>query len=186
MAGIARLPTDTQVVLVCDADLLVPAEQLRQAVADAASRPGLVVAFDRYHYLTAEQSWALTADPQLPVPDAPATEWTLTTSVGGCHAYSTASLAATGGYPPIFRGWGMEDVAYQRISEMLAGPTRRIAGPAWHLWHPVDRTNNPQDVGYQHNVAALHSIWAADHATHLRTVLAELAEEAHRGVRHSR
>lgn len=176
MAGIRRLPTDTTVVVVCDADLLVPADQLVAAADAAADTDGLVVAFDRYHYLTADQSAIIERAPFPPLPDRPATEWTMAGSVGGAHAYSTATIARTGGYPPVFRGWGMEDLAFDRIASLLAGPTRRIPGPAWHLWHPVDATNDPTRPSYRRNVAALTRILDAADPSALRAVLADLED----------
>lgn len=40
------------------------------------------------------------------------------------------------GYDPLFNGWGWEDVAFKYALEAVGGPTHRMDGTLWHLWHP--------------------------------------------------
>jgi hypothetical protein len=65
------------------------------------------------------------------------------------------------GYDPRFRGWGFEDVAFHDIATTVLGPTTRIDGDLWHLWHPVDKTNDQKNPQYQANLALCHRYIAA-------------------------
>lgn len=151
-------PLDVDVYLVCDADLVVPAEQLREAVRLAEQGPGLVVPFSRYLYLTPQQTRRICDSPRRALPARPRAQWNMTGSVGGAGTFDRRTLEVTGGYPAVFRGWGMEDVAFELLADELAGPTRRVDGDALHLYHPVDATNDPQSPGYQRNVDALRRL----------------------------
>lgn len=159
--NVVAWPLPVDVYLVCDADLIVPADQLREVVRLAGESSGLVVPFSRYLYLTVNQTRRITEAPNRALPTRPRAHWNMSGSVGGAGAFDRRTLAVTGGYPPIFRGWGMEDVAFELLADELAGPTRRVEGDALHLYHPVDATNDPQSPGYQRNVAALRRLIAA-------------------------
>lgn len=177
MRGVEMLTSlDVDVFLVCDADLIVPADQLRHAIAIANEADGLVVAFSRYLYCTQDQSVELSRVPYPPIPLLPAHEWTFEGSVGGAGTFSRHTLELTGGYPSIFRGWGMEDVAFEILTRTLAAPTRRVSGNAFHLWHPVDKTNDPLSAGYRCNLAALERLIAVeDDVAGVRRVRDELS-----------
>jgi GT2 family glycosyltransferase len=41
-----------------------------------------------------------------------------------------------GGFDERFVGWGWEDVAFSLAAQTLGGGMHRVAGTAWHLWHP--------------------------------------------------
>lgn len=155
------LPLHADVFLVCDADLIVPAGQLREVVRLAGESPGLVIPFDRYLYLTPNQSKKITTPGFKHLPNRPRHSWTMQGSVGGAGAFNRATLDITGGYPPIFRSWGFEDEAFALLCDELAGPTRRVAGDALHLFHPVDPTNDENSPGYQRNLHALQQLIAA-------------------------
>lgn len=174
MRGIEHDADRADIFVVCDADLLVPGDQLRAAVELAATADGLVIGFSRYLYLTREQSFELEQSPYRDLPASPAHEWAMTTSVGGAGAFSARTIELTGGYPAVFRGWGMEDVAFERLTERLAGPTRRVDGDAYHLWHPVDPTNNLAAPSYQRNLQALNRILAAGSPDELGAVVEHL------------
>lgn len=178
MRGVEMLtPLDVDVFVVCDADLIVPGDQLRHAIALALEADGLVVAFSRYLYCTQDQSVELTRVPYPPIPLLPAHEWTFDGSVGGAGTFSRHTLEVTGGYPSIFRGWGMEDVAFEILTRTLAAPTRRVSGNAFHLWHPVDKTNDPLSAGYRRNLAALERLVAVeDDPGAVRATLRDLSE----------
>lgn len=82
-------------------------------------------------------------------------------SVGPCVVVRRDSHLAIKGYDPRFRGWGFEDVAYNDVALTVLGPTTRINGDLWHLWHPVDKTNNVEHPQYQANLALCQRYIAA-------------------------
>lgn len=117
-----------------EADMIVPSEQIEQAIELAREAPGLVVPFTRYEALTPDDSKAVLdgADP-----------WTFTPahvrdngrSIGAVGTVSRATVDAIGGWPEKFEGHAYDDDACKRALEVCAGPTRWVEGPARHLWH---------------------------------------------------
>lgn len=113
-----------EVVVCCDADLVIDGDQLHEAARLAAEAPGMVVPFDRMIYMTSSggrQSWPLS--PTMPM-------------LGGCNVLTRRTWGLAGGWHPRFRGWGCEDVAMATQCNALAGLTRRVPGAAVHLYHP--------------------------------------------------
>ena len=133
--GIAEHP-GADVYVIADADSLVDEKQVRAAVQAAAEAPGIVIAFDRFAYLSRDGTRAVMSgdrgDWNRHV------EWTLQRSVSTCLAVSRETWEQTGGFDPRFRGWGMEDVAFEITARTVSAPTRHIPGTAWHLWHPPE------------------------------------------------
>jgi hypothetical protein len=129
-----------EVVVVCDADLLVPHAQLWHAVALAAAARGQVVPFDVYRYTTSAATLRVTYDPAFDWLLADAA-WDYRSSVGGAGVFSRETWLCAGGHDPRFRGWGWQDRAFAAATHTLAGPLRRTTGPAVHLWHPTDPSN---------------------------------------------
>lgn len=135
-------PADVYVV--ADADVLVPADQVRAAVELAQSAPGIVLAYDRYAYLSAGGTRYVL--------DGYRGDWepfvmfTLGWTVSSCLAVSHETWETVGGFDPRFRGWGMEDVAFDIACRTLAGPTRRVPGSCWHLWHPTEPERPSENV----------------------------------------
>lgn len=127
------LDPDT-VVVACDADLIVPIEQLHQAVEQAAT-PGMAIPFNELIYVNADGStqrwpWA----PTMPM-------------LGGCNVLTVRSWAEAGGWLPGFRAWGCEDVAMANQVGTLVGPVTRLTGTATHLYHPKAKSyTDPKHV----------------------------------------
>jgi predicted glycosyltransferase involved in capsule biosynthesis len=82
-------------------------------------------------------------------------------SVGPCVVIRRDSFLRIKGYDPRFRGWGFEDVAFNDIAQTVLGPTTRVEGDLFHLWHPVDKTNDTTNPNYQSNLALCHRYIAA-------------------------
>lgn len=122
----------TRTVLLHDADLLIPHDQLRRA-ADTATRTGaLVHPYTTVDYLNEHGRRAHTAR------DAP----------GGAAAITATAYARTGGYDETFTGWGFEDNDFANRAATTIG-RRHITGRATHLWHPP----SPRD---EHTAANRH------------------------------
>lgn len=145
---------DADVYVIADADMLVNAAQVQAAVDAAAAQPGIVVAFDRYAYLT--ENGTRTILDGYAGSWEPFIQFTYLQSIGGVFATSRETWDLTGGFDPRFRGWGMEDAAFEIASRTLAGPTRKIQGTGWHLFHPLEPVRPAE------NVDLLHQYEAAD------------------------
>jgi hypothetical protein len=119
-----------------EADMLVPKEQLHDAVTLALEAPGLVVPFDTYGYLTDEDSARVLAgaDYRTMTP-----EWSMHdgASIGAVGVTSAETMNLVTRWDEQFEGHGYDDRAMKLAFDKAAGPTRFVAGYGWHLWHPV-------------------------------------------------
>lgn len=131
------------VYVIADADFLVSEAQAQDAIDQAAEAPGMVVAFDRYCYLT-ELGTELALDGER-------RRWwkhlqfVLHNTVSSCVAVSAETWDTVGGFDPRWRAWGAEDVQFEAACHALAGPTRWIHGDGHHLWHPVEANRPAQN-----------------------------------------
>lgn len=168
--AIADHPADVYVI--ADADTLIDLAQAVAAIELAAWSPGLVVAFDRFAYLTWEGtqqvldgydgSWE------------PLAAWTMPDTVSSCVALSHDTWTAVGGFDPRFRSWGYEDVQLEVAAATLVAPTRRLPGTCWHLWHPPARQRPTVNLDMLNEYLALRADPAGmrDHLEHVRSVAA--------------
>lgn len=143
-AGVRDNPAE--VYLFHEADMIVPAEQLIEAIDLASGRcdsrfanhdpRGLFVPFTTYHYLSQADterihSRGIGVDPES-VP-----EYVMNgRATGAVNVISAETMAAVGQWDETFTGWGYDDRAMVRAFHVTSGnPTRYIAGVAQHLWH---------------------------------------------------
>lgn len=130
--------TTANVVVACDADLIVGADQLQEAIRLASSAPGMVIPFDTLVYCYSNESAAIVAGEVNPK-DADGQRWKASPQIpclGGCNVVSRETWLRAGGWLPVFRGWGCEDISFAAQCGTLAGPVRRVGGDAVHLYHP--------------------------------------------------
>ena len=121
--GIARHPS-ADVFLFHEADMLVPEAQLRQAIAWAVGRTGLIVPFDLYRYLSTETTERVRAgrDPLLATPEYVMSDGR---SNGAVNVVSAATMRAVGCWDEEFAGWGFDDRAMVRAFEVATGHRQR-------------------------------------------------------------
>lgn len=149
-AGVTSAAGDA--IVLVDSDSLVPASRIRTA-ARLAWRPGLVVAHDRYCYLT-DRATELVYGGREPFsldfgPRSRDLHWRPGKGVGNAVAFSRDTWSAVGGYDERFHAWGGDDTAFHLTCEAALGPTRWVPGPVVHLWHerPVEEAvGRPVDV----------------------------------------
>lgn len=149
------------VLVIADADCVLPAQALREAVAELQGS-AWVIPHRQVHRLTAAQTvtrLALAPDSEAPPPaerlDRPAYTGL---AGGGMVVVRRADYTATGGIPLGFTGWGGEDEALALILDTLLGPHKRLGYPLVHLWHPAAEQKQGT---YQRNMPLLHAIRAA-------------------------
>lgn len=140
-AGVEQATGD--LIFICDADLLVPYEQLDEAIIMSRSF-GMVIPFDEYLYLTSGATRRILDGAPLD-PAAPA-RFRMKDSVGGACVIRRATFDAVGGFDSRFRGWGGEDYAFWAAVNTLDGPVGRVEGPLYHLHHVMDDTRPQENI----------------------------------------
>lgn len=137
------LEASGDLLVICDADLVVPVDQLDLAVIKVAAGGGMVLPFDRYHYLTGAASLEVMAG-VAPTPTTPR-EFSMESSVGGVCVIDRATFNLVGGFDPRLRGWGGEDYAFWSAVDTLAS-VERVPGLLYHLWHPTDPVRPAENI----------------------------------------
>lgn len=135
----ARLAGDWDVIVFEDSDRVSPIDNLLRAIAHAHTTDRLTVAYDHY-YSMSPAGHQMGLDSEVPIGNADREDRWIgesyqTTPVygpGGLTAVPRAEWDRVGGYDERFIGWAPEDAAFL----ILAGEFDRLAGPAYHFWHP--------------------------------------------------
>lgn len=146
-------------VIVADADSMVPRGQLADAILLARATGRLVVAHDRWLNVELhERADFLTGAPinekRVLGPRGnyrPRMRYSQT--VSSMLVVPTALWDEVGGFDERFVGWGFEDRAFHRMCERARGGYERVAGPVYHLDHdrPAADRNRARDHGYRAN-----------------------------------
>ena len=129
--------TKTDIVILHAADTITPIAQMEVAVHAATAQPGLVFAYTHYVRLTEDDRRGKV----LVEPPAHA-----------CVAIRRDCWDQLGGYDEFYRGWGMEDLDFNRRAQAL-WPNRRIPGELIHFWHG-DRRRDDSDLDTPAEVVA--------------------------------
>lgn len=136
---------DWDVCVVADSDSFVGADQLRAAVELAESSQQMVLAYDRFCYLTQKMSDAVTSG--FLGDWWPGVEWTMTGTCSSMVVVPRSIWDEAHGFDEGFVGWGMEDVGASLAFQTFGGGLQRIGGDVWHLWHPTaPHDNNDANV----------------------------------------
>jgi hypothetical protein len=128
------------VLVIADADCVVPEAALREAVALVESGVPWVVPHRTVSRLNPRQTAEWLADPvstERPPPTGDLFRPAYTgVAGGGIVVIERSDFAAVGGIPKTFCGWGAEDESLALILDTMLGPHRRLDTPLVHLWHP--------------------------------------------------
>lgn len=118
-----------------ESDVLLPFDQVEEAIRMALEQPGLVIPFDTYRYLGPEASRKVRAGLVAPQ-DTPA-EWVMRhgSSVGAANVVSRLTYEAVGGYDEQFEGSSFDDRAMHLAFDAVTYPARWVLGPLHHLYH---------------------------------------------------
>jgi hypothetical protein len=153
------------VILQADPDSLVPIAQALRALERAAETDGLVIAHDRYLYLSEQATGLLYEDTRL-------ASWRLRVpkdycesfgefGVGNVVAFSRRTWELAGGYDERFGVWGGDDAAFALACGTLAGEQRRVPGDVLHCWHPRLSESVPGHPEYARSMRLLREYHAA-------------------------
>lgn len=133
--NIGAAQTDADVLVFYESDLIVPREQLVEAIARAAEAPGLVVPFSRFMAITPEDSVKVRGGDLAAAAASAVQQRGEYRSIGAVNVVSRESLDSVGGYDEAFSGAWHDDDAMEIAFRICCGPTRFIDGPAYHLHH---------------------------------------------------
>jgi len=152
--AVERFP-ETEVFIFTEADMLVHPSQIRDAVYDADRRPGLVVPFTQYRYMS-DLATAQIRDEYHDYPEARVTErWSRAVddkrgifgmipesvmdngrSIGAINVVSRKTLEMTGGFTEATSGnWYDDNIIEEGFAFLTGQPTHYIEGPAVHMYH---------------------------------------------------
>lgn len=142
-----------EVVVISDADCIVPRDALQNAVRLVQSGEAAWVMPHGMVYRLSDTTTdhLLTKDPTITVeaidlhPSRLHRPPYVGSQGGGVLVVGRAEYLATRGIPKVFVGWGAEDEALAVILDTLLGPHTRFTDiPLVHLWHPHQRSENRQ------------------------------------------
>lgn len=130
----AAAQIDADVFVYTEADMLIPFEQIAEAVDLAAKEPGLVVPFTQYRYLSELDSMLVRkgAEPHWFEPESTVDNGR---SIGAVNVVSRETLDLVGGYTERTEGNWYDDRIMHHAFDVCAGLTRWVDGPAHHLYH---------------------------------------------------
>jgi hypothetical protein len=152
--AIRKFP-ETQVFVFTEADMLIHPMQVRLAIQFAYDKPGLVVPFTQYRYLSDSMTdvmrtayYDFTTERLTAFwkrnPDDPASIFNVTAestmdngrSIGAVNVVSRETLDLTGGYTELTSGnWYDDRIIEEGFRFMTKQQTRCVSGPAVHLYH---------------------------------------------------
>jgi hypothetical protein len=180
-----RAAGDWDMAIISDADSFVGFDQIDDAIRVADETGLMTLAFTRFSYVNKHGSrlikdgfdgyWGRYVD------------WCFDYGCSSMLAVPREVWEAVGGFDEGFEGWGEEDVAFSLACQTMAparwrpgAPERddwynRLPGECWHLWHPVQPTNNRKLPGFWRNVERRELyVKAAHKPDRMRALLVEL------------
>lgn len=131
------------VLVVADADVVLPFGALQQAVDALESAPWVIP--HRMVFRLSDKGTQALMNGEIAV--AATCRRTMMVKPpklgppgGGVAVVGHEDFTQAGGVDPRFEGWGGEDISFARALDTLAGPHRRLEEVLWHLWHrPMER-----------------------------------------------
>lgn len=147
---VRELPAHFTLVVLNDADSLVPPQQIQKAVLLAKQQPGIVRAYT--HYKRVSRRYTEDAKDPADILNAPQSviEWEQDNAVShGCLAMQRESFDAVGGYDPRFFNY-MDDCAFDLVMSCFWPQFGRVSGPLYHMWHPrAPQVQSDDDLYYR-------------------------------------
>jgi SAM-dependent methyltransferase len=162
-------PWDVAIIL--DADVVVPAAQIHEAVEVARSTERLTLAFTDYVGLNAQTTEKVLRGAE---PRVDRGVWVRKRN----HESSAVVVPRplwdeAGGFDERFVGWGQEDVAFAQACRVLGGELQRVSGAVIHLWHPKTPEKDRRLDGWKANQALGRRYRETKEPEAMRDLLAE-------------
>jgi hypothetical protein len=122
------------ILVLADADSVVPADTLADAATRVAAGAAWVMPHRRVYRLSEAHTARVYAGAE-PQPRDTCRPPYIGVTGGGITVVSRATWNTVGGIDPRFVGWGGEDIAFGWALETLCGRGVHLAAPLFHLWH---------------------------------------------------
>lgn len=152
--AVERFP-ETDVFIFTEADMLIHPKQIIKAVDAAMDKPGLVVPFTQYRYLSDQRTailrdmfhdrstgdiagwWSMDVESPGSVFSAkPESTMDNGKSIGAVNVVSATTLKITGGFTEATRGnWYDDNIIEEGFAFLTGNKTRWVDGPAVHMYH---------------------------------------------------
>lgn len=160
------LAADADVVILHDADMIVPPVAYSEMAIRAHQTGRMVIGFSQYRSLgpAITETVLAGADPWAARPIGVLDAW----SVGGIVAITPDAWRTVGGMDERFTSWGCEDFAFACAAKIALGPFERHPCAAVHLWH--EHGSDPESAAQQANTALLERYSEAQTLTELRAI----------------
>jgi hypothetical protein len=139
--AVARAGHD--ILVIADADSVVPADTLEEAVRLVAAGAAWVMPHRTVYRLSQAHTDRVYAGAQ-PRPGDNCRPPYRGVVGGGITVVSRDAWRVAGGIDPRFVGWGGEDMAFGWALETLCGPPVRLGAPLYHLWHKQEAQGDRQ------------------------------------------
>lgn len=161
-----ELAADADVVILHDADMIVPHRAYAEMAIRAHQTGRMVIGFSQYRALGPAITEAVLngADPWTAEPIGVLDAW----SVGGIIAITPTAWREVGGMDEGFTSWGCEDFAFASAAKIVLGPLERHPCAAVHLWH--EHGSDPENAAQQANTALLERYSNAANLAELRAI----------------
>jgi hypothetical protein len=126
---------DFDVAVIADSDSFIGAHQMTDAVDLASRTHTMVLAYDRFCYLSFEMSNRIMSG--YVGMWEPGVEWTMPGTCSSMVVVTHDLWDECEGFDEGFVGWGGEDIAFSHKAQTFGRGLERIPGPVWHLHHPT-------------------------------------------------
>lgn len=139
-AGAAK--SDSEVLVIVDADNYIPIEQIRLAIKYARRRRGLVKPSKFFGYLTEEATDRFYESGEIQkIGDMYMSPPVMNFS-GGAYVIRKDLYEEVGGFDEEFKGYGAEDDAFHALCVSKLGRVSYVGGMNYHLYHPAYRVTS--------------------------------------------
>lgn len=124
------------VIVFCEADMIVPYGQIKTGIRLASEQPGLVIPFTERCEIDDVATESLSQEWHDPFLIKPVTVYSNGFSMGAVNIVSMDTMHLIGQWDETFEGNGYDDNAMFRAFEIATrNKARYITGPSVHLWH---------------------------------------------------
>lgn len=155
----ARRAPQADVYAVMDSDVVVPTDQLNDAVKLAQETDQAVLAFSERVELNQRMTDRVLDGFDGRWDDRSSVAARYKDHVSSCIVVPRALFESAGGFDERFEGWAPEDRAFHHVVRVLGGGVLRVAGPVFHLWHEASRRNK-RTAEFLHGQALVKHLWS--------------------------
>lgn len=160
-AGVAN--SNSEVVVIIDADNYIPVDQIKLAIKYARRRRGLVKPSKFFGYLTEEATSVFYKEGKIVNIDNMWMNKPVMDFAGGAYVIRKDLYEDIGGFDEGFTGYGAEDDAFHALCLSKLGRISYVAGMNYHLYHPAYRVTSKENYqrlvdNYNFSKSRVHKI----------------------------